>query len=194
VDMFNRTADAPSRGRNTRIRVLTAMRYGISATTAALTPAHDMIARRRNCAAAAVLTVLLCSSSTECQAVQDINDFTTALARLGQSQLHFEHAKNRDGVANRTAGSSETATETAEESQQKLYTSGVSTYSSSKLFENVFAKQTKPLSHKPLWPLDSRDWWTLGIATLAIFVAAGGGIGGGGVLVPLYASVLGRFM
>ncbi len=156
-----------------------------------------MIARSRTCAAAAVLTVLLCSSSTECQAVQDMNDFTTALARLGQSQLNSEHAKNRDVAANRTADSSETATETAKDSQhaaQQLCTSGVSTYSSSKLFENAFATQTKPLSHKPLWPFDSRDLWTLGIATLAIFVAAGGGIGGGGVLVPLYASVLGRLM
>ncbi len=149
-----------------------------------------MLAERRIYAATAVLTVLLCSSSTECQAVQGLNDFTTALARPGQSQLNFEHAKSCNEVANRTAGSSETATETAEDSQQQLYTSGVSTYSSSKLFEYVFA--TKPLSHKPLWPLDSRDWWTLGIATLAICVAAGGGIGGGGVLVPLYASVLGR--
>lgn len=148
-----------------------------------------MLARRRNCAAAAVLTVLLCCSSTECQAVQDTNDFTTALSRLGQSKLNFEHAKNRDEVAKRTEGSSET--ETAEDSQQQLCTSGASTYCSSKLFKFVFAKQSKPLLHKPLWPLDSRDWWTLGIATLAIFVAAGGGIGGGGVLVPLYASVLG---
>lgn len=152
-----------------------------------------MLARRHSCAAAAVLTVLLCSSSTECQAVQDINDLTTASTRLGQSQLNFEHAQKHDEVAHRTAGSSETATETAEDSQQQLQlrTSGVSTYSSSKLFGDAFAKQTKPLSHKPLWPLDSRDWWTLGIATLAIFVAAGGGIGGGGILVPLYASVLG---
>ena len=47
-------------------------------------------------------------------------------------------------------------------------------------------------SMRPLWPLGSRDWWALGIATVAIFVAAGGGIGGGGVLVPLFASVLGR--
>ena len=126
--------------------------------------------------------------------MQDINDLTTGLTRLGQSQLNFEHAKNRDEVANRTAGSSETATETAEDSQQQLRTSGVATYSSSKLFGDVFAKKTKSLSHKPLWPLDSRDWWTLGIATLAIFVAAGGGIGGGGILVPLYASVLGRLI
>ncbi len=150
-----------------------------------------MLARRRIYAAAAVLTVLLCSSSTECQAVQDINDLTTALTRLGQSQSSFEHAKTGDEVANRTVGSIETATETAEDSQQQLRTSGVSAYSSSKQF---FAKQTKPLSHKTLWPLDNRDWWTLGIATLAIFVAAGGGIGGGGVLVPLYASVLGRLL
>lgn len=74
---------------------------------------------------------------------------------------------------------------------QQLGTTGVSTYSSSRLHEALQSKQHVSNKHKPLWPLDTRDWWTIGIATVAIFVAAGGGIGGGGVLVPLYASVLG---
>ena len=75
---------------------------------------------------------------------------------------------------------------------QQLGTTGVSTYSSSRLHEASQSKQHASNKHKPLWPLDTRDWWTVGIATVAIFVAAGGGIGGGGVLVPLYASVLGK--
>lgn len=45
--------------------------------------------------------------------------------------------------------------------------------------------------HKPLWPLDWRDVVTFVIAALALFIAAGGGIGGGGVLVPLFILVLG---
>lgn len=74
--------------------------------------------------------------------------------------------------------------------------SGVSTYiSSSQLqgYEAVPSKNPAPGKHKALWPLNSRDWWALGTATVAVFVAAGGGIGGGGVLVPLFASVLGQY-
>ena len=45
--------------------------------------------------------------------------------------------------------------------------------------------------HKPFWPLDWRDLVGYGFAALSLFVAAGGGIGGGGILVPLYILVLG---
>ena len=78
--------------------------------------------------------------------------------------------------------------------QQQLCTDGVSTYSSSRLHESALTKRSAPGKHKDLWPLDSRDWWTFGLAAVAIFVAAGGGIGGGGVLVPLFASVLGEVL
>lgn len=74
-------------------------------------------------------------------------------------------------------------------------TRGISTYNCSSQVpghEAVPSKNAAPGKHKALWPLNSRDWWALGTATVAVFVAAGGGIGGGGVLVPLFASVLGQ--
>lgn len=40
--------------------------------------------------------------------------------------------------------------------------------------------------HKDLFPLSSRDLISWIIASVALFIAAGGGIGGGGILVPLY--------
>jgi hypothetical protein len=40
--------------------------------------------------------------------------------------------------------------------------------------------------HKDFWPLDSMDWFTLVFSSIGLVIAAGGGIGGGGILVPLY--------
>ena len=76
--------------------------------------------------------------------------------------------------------------------QSCTVTSGVSTYASSRWHEAALPKHSTPGKHKALWPLNVRDWWAFGIAVVAIFIAAGGGIGGGGVLVPLFASVLGQ--
>ena len=45
--------------------------------------------------------------------------------------------------------------------------------------------------HKPLFPLDRRDFWGFDLAILGLMIAAGGGIGGGGILVPIYILVLG---
>jgi len=39
--------------------------------------------------------------------------------------------------------------------------------------------------HKPLLPLDARDWVSFTAAAIGLIIAAGGGIGGGGILVPL---------
>jgi uncharacterized membrane protein YfcA len=44
--------------------------------------------------------------------------------------------------------------------------------------------------HKPLWPLDARDYVGLTFALLALCVAAFGGVGGGGILLPIYILVL----
>jgi uncharacterized membrane protein YfcA len=46
--------------------------------------------------------------------------------------------------------------------------------------------------HKPLLPLDkTSDWTGFLCATLGLMIAAGGGIGGGGILVPTYILVMG---
>jgi uncharacterized membrane protein YfcA len=45
--------------------------------------------------------------------------------------------------------------------------------------------------HKALFPLDSSDVWGFGFASFALMIAAGGGIGGGGMLVPIYILVMG---
>ena len=56
------------------------------------------------------------------------------------------------------------------------------------LMEAFFGEEDE---HKPLWPLNWRDISTFIVAILALFIAAGGGIGGGGVLVPLFILALG---
>jgi hypothetical protein len=43
-----------------------------------------------------------------------------------------------------------------------------------------------PDKHKDLYPLDSADIWGTILVTLGLLVAASGGIGGGGILVPLF--------
>jgi uncharacterized membrane protein YfcA len=45
--------------------------------------------------------------------------------------------------------------------------------------------------HKALFPLDNTDILGMILASVGLMVAAGGGIGGGGILVPLYILVMG---
>lgn len=45
--------------------------------------------------------------------------------------------------------------------------------------------------HKPLHPVDGWDVAGVGLACIGLMIAAAGGIGGGGILVPLYILVLG---
>ncbi|KAJ1445674.1 hypothetical protein M885DRAFT_625964 [Pelagophyceae sp. CCMP2097] len=45
--------------------------------------------------------------------------------------------------------------------------------------------------HKRLWPLDVADVLGVSAAVLGLIIAAGGGIGGGGMLVPIYVLVMG---
>jgi hypothetical protein len=46
-------------------------------------------------------------------------------------------------------------------------------------------------AHKPLFPLDTSDQIGFVFAVMGLMVAAGGGIGGGGILVPIYILVMG---
>jgi hypothetical protein len=48
-----------------------------------------------------------------------------------------------------------------------------------------------PSDHSPLIPLQPSDIWGFTLAALGLILAAGGGIGGGGMLVPIYILVLG---
>jgi len=45
--------------------------------------------------------------------------------------------------------------------------------------------------HKPLFPLDASDQWGVFFAVLGLMIAAGGGVGGGGLLVPIFILVMG---
>ena len=45
--------------------------------------------------------------------------------------------------------------------------------------------------HRPLHPIETRDIYGFACASLGLMVAAGGGIGGGGMLVPIYILILG---
>ena len=45
--------------------------------------------------------------------------------------------------------------------------------------------------HKPLLPLSANDYVGFTLATIGLMIAAGGGIGGGGILVPIYILVMG---
>jgi hypothetical protein len=46
--------------------------------------------------------------------------------------------------------------------------------------------------HKPLFPMDATDYAGVFCAALGLILASGGGIGGGGMLVPLYVLVMVR--
>jgi uncharacterized membrane protein YfcA len=48
-----------------------------------------------------------------------------------------------------------------------------------------------PSDHAPLFPLKAEDFIGFFLATLGLVLAAGGGIGGGGILVPIYILILG---
>jgi uncharacterized membrane protein YfcA len=52
-------------------------------------------------------------------------------------------------------------------------------------------KQVFQEEHKPLFPLDYSDYYGVFFTILGLIVAAGGGIGGGGILVPIYILVMG---
>ena len=82
---------------------------------------------------------------------------------------------------------------------------GGGSYSSSSFIRNLIGEESSSSSssaykhkkdifseeHKPLHPLDSNDYTGFLCATLGLMVAAGGGIGGGGILVPIYILVMG---
>jgi hypothetical protein len=67
---------------------------------------------------------------------------------------------------------------------------------SGKFFERLFTSYfntiliTPQAPHKDLYPLDSTDYFGFLCATFGLILASGGGIGGGGMLVPIYVLVM----
>jgi uncharacterized membrane protein YfcA len=57
--------------------------------------------------------------------------------------------------------------------------------------ESSLHRQLLHQKHADLFPLTTSDYWGFFLATLGLMVAAGGGIGGGGILVPIYSLVHG---
>lgn len=51
--------------------------------------------------------------------------------------------------------------------------------------------ENHPSDHAPLFPFKAEDFIGFLFATLGLILAAGGGIGGGGILVPIYILILG---
>lgn len=49
----------------------------------------------------------------------------------------------------------------------------------------------EPEEHKALFPLNNSDYWGIILISLGLMIAASGGIGGGGIVVPLLILVLG---
>ncbi|BDA43515.1 probable sulfite exporter TauE/SafE family protein 3 [Coccomyxa sp. Obi] len=71
-------------------------------------------------------------------------------------------------------------------------TKGRSTFYSSNLFDCWRRlRNHKDDPPKPFWPLNWGDIVGYTFAAVSLFIAAGGGIGGGGILVPLYILVMG---
>lgn len=63
-------------------------------------------------------------------------------------------------------------------------------------FETVVSSGRKLLAssslpHKDLFPLDASDYWGTFLVVIGLLIAASGGIGGGGILVPLLILVYG---
>ena len=56
--------------------------------------------------------------------------------------------------------------------------------------ENRILQEVVQAPHKPLFPFSTRDALGFFLASLGLMMAAGGGIGGGGILVPIYILVL----
>lgn len=149
----------------------------------------------KKCSGAAVrivtITMLMCTRSCNAEfqhagafACSSVRSDQTSIAPAAHSERPTAYTYNETSALHK--GPSDL--------QKQLCTAGVSTYASSLLHESALFGLSKPAKHKALWPLSSTDFWAFGLAAVAIFIAAGGGIGGGGILVPLFASILGQLL
>ena len=66
----------------------------------------------------------------------------------------------------------------------------ISSYSNNSFLNHAHRYLKTSHKHKKLLPLDTSDKVGFFCATIGLMIAAGGGIGGGGVLVPIYILVM----
>mmetsp|Transcript_10532 Transcript_10532/g.16332 ORF Transcript_10532/g.16332 Transcript_10532/m.16332 type:complete len:578 (+) Transcript_10532:40-1773(+) len=74
--------------------------------------------------------------------------------------------------------------------QEDETTTILTSSSSSQSHRQLGSSSNKKKHHKHLLPLDQTDHLGFFFATLGLMIAAGGGIGGGGVLVPIYILIM----
>jgi hypothetical protein len=65
------------------------------------------------------------------------------------------------------------------------------TTTTSSLPSSLISSSYEPEEHKALFPLTNSDYWGMISISLGLMIAASGGIGGGGIVVPLLILVLG---
>lgn len=100
-----------------------------------------------------------------------------------------------DGIVRQATGSTFGAgtipeTDLARPSQKPEGRNGFWDPSPFALLQEGFTRDTA--DHKPLWPLNWRDILTVFFGAISAFIAASAGLGGGGVLVPLFLLILGE--
>ena len=61
----------------------------------------------------------------------------------------------------------------------------------SRELSEIVDEEVDPHHHKPLFPLDSNDYFGTFLVIIGLMIAASGGIGGGGIIVPLLILVFG---
>ena len=60
------------------------------------------------------------------------------------------------------------------------------TFTNCEMLEEMFNATTVAHFHKPFWPPNETDYVGFLFTGIGLMICAGGGIGGGGLLVPIY--------
>jgi hypothetical protein len=114
-----------------------------------------------------------------CDAVLLSSLATFVTSGAGYADYSAHRQLRHQGLTARSLNSSSSSSSGHSQQQQ---------HSSSTGYDNAKFDPTPP--HKPLWPnWSTRDVWLFVLSAVTLFIAAGGGIGGGAVFVPLFIIV-----